>query len=140
MPLKGCGCVFLCPELDIAGQGETIEEARTNLREESDYLNRHRSYYDPAIGVFFYGGCCCCNLVPKAEIAGRYEKIFAAAGLTGAETFGGASHEQYTFPYYKNYIPDHLDRIAEAVRCLTRNGCKAVFFNECVLGNTAWEE
>lgn len=25
--------VSLCPELDIASQGETVEEARTNLRE-----------------------------------------------------------------------------------------------------------
>lgn len=27
------GYVALCPELDIASQGESIEEARTNLRE-----------------------------------------------------------------------------------------------------------
>jgi predicted RNase H-like HicB family nuclease len=27
------GYVSLCPELDIASQGETIEEARLNLRE-----------------------------------------------------------------------------------------------------------
>ena len=27
------GFVSLCPELDIASQGETIEEARQNLRE-----------------------------------------------------------------------------------------------------------
>jgi len=29
----GTGYVSLCPELDIASQGETIEEARDNLRE-----------------------------------------------------------------------------------------------------------
>ncbi len=27
------GYVSLCPEFDIASQGETVEEARTNLRE-----------------------------------------------------------------------------------------------------------
>lgn len=27
------GFVALCPELDIASQGDTVEEARTNLRE-----------------------------------------------------------------------------------------------------------
>ncbi|MHB8255017.1 MAG: type II toxin-antitoxin system HicB family antitoxin [Acidiferrobacter sp.] len=27
------GYVSLCPELDIASQGDTIEEARTNLKE-----------------------------------------------------------------------------------------------------------
>lgn len=30
---EGNGFVSLCPELDIASQGDTIEEARENLRE-----------------------------------------------------------------------------------------------------------
>lgn len=30
---EGNGYVSLCPELDIASQGDTIEEARKNLRE-----------------------------------------------------------------------------------------------------------
>ena len=30
---EGNGYVSLCPELDVASQGKTIEEARCNLRE-----------------------------------------------------------------------------------------------------------
>ncbi len=30
---EGDGWVALCPELDVASQGESIEEARANLRE-----------------------------------------------------------------------------------------------------------
>jgi predicted RNase H-like HicB family nuclease len=30
---EGNGYVSLCPEVDIASQGDTIEEARTNLQE-----------------------------------------------------------------------------------------------------------
>lgn len=30
---EGNGYVALCPEIDIASQGDTIEEARINLRE-----------------------------------------------------------------------------------------------------------
>jgi len=30
---EGAGYVSLCPELDIASQGDTIEEARENLQE-----------------------------------------------------------------------------------------------------------
>lgn len=30
---EGEGCVSLCPELDVASQGDTVEEARENLRE-----------------------------------------------------------------------------------------------------------
>ena len=33
MEREGDGYVALCPELDIASQGETVEEARDNLRE-----------------------------------------------------------------------------------------------------------
>jgi len=36
---EGDGYVSLCPELDVASQGKTIEEARDNLRE--------------ALGLFF---------------------------------------------------------------------------------------
>jgi predicted RNase H-like HicB family nuclease len=30
---EGNGYVSLCPELDVASQGDTIEQARTNLQE-----------------------------------------------------------------------------------------------------------
>lgn len=30
---EGDGYISLCPEVDIASQGDSIEEARTNLRE-----------------------------------------------------------------------------------------------------------
>ena len=30
---EGDGYVSLCPELDVASQGDTVEEAATNLRE-----------------------------------------------------------------------------------------------------------
>jgi predicted RNase H-like HicB family nuclease len=30
---EGVGYVSLCPELDIASQGDTVEQARDNLRE-----------------------------------------------------------------------------------------------------------
>ncbi|MCL5982725.1 MAG: type II toxin-antitoxin system HicB family antitoxin [Firmicutes bacterium] len=30
---EGDGYVALCPELDIASQGDTVEQARSNLRE-----------------------------------------------------------------------------------------------------------
>ena len=33
--------ISLCPELDIASQGDTPEEAKTNLIEAIDFLFRH---------------------------------------------------------------------------------------------------
>jgi predicted RNase H-like HicB family nuclease len=47
---EGDGYVSLCPELDVASQGETIEEARANLVE--------------AVELFF-------EAASEAEVAGR---------------------------------------------------------------------
>jgi hypothetical protein len=110
------------------------------FQEESNYMRKHSVRYDPELGIFFFGGLgCCCNLLPFPEISKRISATFANAERYGTEIFNAASHEQYTFPYYPNYIPDHLQRIEEAVRCLVSvGGCKPVFFHEGLLGNTAW--
>ena len=66
--------------------------------------------------------------------------MLSGAAAAGTEVFNFASHEQYSFPYYPNYLPDHQLRIETAARLLTEEGgCKMVFFNEGLLGNTAWE-
>ena len=111
-----------------------------DLIEESGYLAKHHCYYDPLLKIFFFmTNGICGNLVPLAEIPGKLEKTFAAAEKQGVEVFGNASHEQYTFPYYPNYLPDHMERLECASRVMYENGCKAVFFTEGVLGNTAWD-
>jgi predicted RNase H-like HicB family nuclease len=40
---EGEGYVSLCPELDIASQGETVEEARRNLAEALELFFEHAS-------------------------------------------------------------------------------------------------
>ena len=50
---EGDGYVSLCPELDIASQGETVETARDNLRE--------------ALELFF-------EVAPKEEVEKRMHK------------------------------------------------------------------
>ena len=45
------------------------------------------------------------------------------------------THEQYSFPSYFNYLPDHLERIETAIRTATEAGYKSVFFAEGFLGN-----
>ena len=40
---EGTGYVALCPELDIASQGDTIEEARNNIREAVELVLEHAS-------------------------------------------------------------------------------------------------
>jgi hypothetical protein len=45
------------------------------------------------------------------------------------------SHEQYCFPLYRNYIPDHFERIEAAIRSVTEQGYRPVFLHEGFLGN-----
>ena len=111
-----------------------------SINEEYDYIKRHNCYYDPTLGVFFLCSCCTCNLTPIEEIKKRFAKQKENAEKYKFEVFCAASHEQYTFPYYPNYIPDHLQRIECATRCLVEDlGCKPVFANDGIMGNTAWE-
>ncbi len=50
---EGDGYVALCPELDIASQGDTVEQARENLRE--------------ALELFF-------EVAPSEEVERRWNK------------------------------------------------------------------
>jgi len=77
------------------------------------------------------------NLYPVEVLT---QKIMAAANSPYYnETIGMATHEQYSFEYYFNYIPDHLDRIEACCRLVSELGYKPVFFAEGLLGNKAWE-
>lgn len=106
------------------------------FEEESVYLRNHGCYYDPMTGLFFFDESgICCNLVPLPEIPGKMAEIFNRLEPGGCEIFNSGSHEQYSFPYYPNYLPDHLDRIDCTARMYTEYGCKPVFFNEGLLGN-----
>ena len=43
---EGGGYVSLCPELDIASQGDTVEQARNNLTEALELFFEHASEYE----------------------------------------------------------------------------------------------
>ena len=74
-----------------------------------------------------------------AEIPKRFEAILKEADSLGTEALSFASHEQYTFSSYPNYLPDHMERIGLTARLFMEHGFKPVFFNDGLLGNTAWE-
>jgi hypothetical protein len=52
------------------------------------------------------------------------------------DVIGLASHEQYSFPFYHNYLPDHFERMDAVCRSVTEHGYKPVWFQEGFLGNT----
>ena len=113
-------------------------EEHFNVMEEISYLGNHKLMYNPHLDMTFFQGCCCANLVPLDVIPGRLEKALADSAAVGNEVFGLASHEQYTFPYYHNYIPDHMERLSKSIELMVEAGCKPVFFPDGFLGNEAW--
>ena len=106
--------------------------------EETDYLSKRFSFYDPSLDVIFFRGIICCNLVPLTDIPARFAAAMKNAERNGVEAINFASHEQYTFPSYPNYLPDHLDRIGLTARLFKENGFESVFFNDGLLGNRSW--
>ena len=106
--------------------------------DEAMYISDHNQYYDPDFGIFFGRSGNTCNLCPIDVLKARYAKMFEDAETSGNETFGALSHEQYTFPYYGNYLPDHFERMACASKLLVDYGCKPVYFAEGLFGNTSW--
>lgn len=97
------------------------------------YLQQKRACYDFAHDLCFVKNHVCCNLHSCAEIAARLQPLFNENPQV--EIIGLASHEQYSFPRYHNYIADHHERIDFAARLASEAGYRPVFFNEGFLGN-----
>ena len=106
--------------------------------ERSLYLAERRVIHDFGHGITFMIGDVCCNRY-TVEQAREFMAPRFADELNN-ELVGLASHEQYTFPFYRNYLPDHFDRMDDVLRAVTEHGYAPVWFHEGLLGNRAWEE
>jgi len=67
------------------------------------------------------------------ELKAQLNRLFADPKR---DVIYGMTHEQYFYPYYENYLPDHAERLETVVRMIAENGYKFVRFNEGFLGNT----
>ena len=105
------------------------------MQEEKDFMDKNIVYYDPQLGICFFHNTILCNLTPLAEIPKKYAEAIKRNEERGTEILGAGSHEQYTFPYYGNYLPDHMKRLETATRCMVEADYKPVFFSQGFLGN-----
>lgn len=105
---KGRGYIALCPQLDISSQGETIEQAKGNLREQlelfiesvpPDELKRH---LDQEVFV---------TSVDVSE--GEGERQGVSSGDTDSDSLSYLLHG-VTLPSYAKTYPD-LDKIAKLI-------------------------
>ena len=101
----------------------------------SEYLSRHDAWKDFDSGLVFSRIDLVCNSVPIDKIVGTLEPL--AQDPNTAEIMDLFTHEQYFWPFYKRYVPDHPQRLDTAIRWVTEHGYKPVFFHEGFLGGPA---
>jgi len=99
------------------------------------YLKQKRMLYDFDSGLIFFRSHLICNYYKPELIA----QMLRDAAAQNDPVISLETHEQYTFPGYFNFLPDHQARIESAIRTVTELGYKPVYFSEGLLGNTAWE-
>jgi len=113
------------------------DEWRVNYRMDpvrSEYLSRHDALKDFPSGIVFSKIDMVVNTTPLERIVPDLEKI--AEDPNQAEIFDLMTHEQYFWPFYANYLPDHARRVETAIRWVTEHGYEPVFLHEGFLGIT----
>ena len=94
----------------------------------SEYLSRHDALMDFGSGIVFSKVDIVCNSTPIEHVVRTLEPL--AGDPNQAEVMDLFTHEQYFWPFYSNYLPDHFERLDAAIRWVTENGYKPVFYHE----------
>ncbi len=98
----------------------------------SEYMSRHDAWKDFESGIVFSRVDIVCNSVPVDKIVPTLEP--QTKDPNTAEIIDLFTHEQYFWPFYSNYLPDHPKRLDIAIRWATEKGYKPVFLHEGFLG------
>jgi hypothetical protein len=100
--------------------------------ERSAYVLQHNAWKDFESGIVFTRDSMVCNTVPVDKIVGELESL--VKDPNAAEIVNLLTHEQYFWPFYYHYIPDHFQRIETAIRWVTEHGYMPVRYHEGFLG------
>ena len=100
----------------------------------SEYLSRHDALMDFDSGIVFSRVDIVCNSTPVERIVPTLEPF--TKDPNQAEIMDLFTHEQYFWPFYSHYLPDHFERLDVAIRWVTEHGYKPVFFHEGLLGGS----
>jgi len=111
------------------GKGDinyNLDDVRTR------YLDSHDAWKDFESGIVFSHVDIVVNSTRIDAIIPTLQQ--RAEDPNQAEIVDILTHEQYFWPFYHNYIPDHFQRLETAVRWATERGYKPVFLHEGFLG------
>jgi hypothetical protein len=132
-PLASRGVRVLSGLFRRHGSGWDINYRLDNER--SEYLSRHDVWHDFESGITFSKVDLVANNTPVERVAPTLAPL--ARDPNQAEIMDLFTHEQYFWPFYSRYLPDHAARAETAVRWVTEHGYKPVFFHEGFLGAPA---
>lgn len=99
------------------------------------YIAEQKAWYDFDTEMMLIHPSCCCNLDNTAQL----DKKITDSMAIGNNIMSLETHEQYCFPSYFNYMPDHIDRMRYAAKLAFEGGYEPVFFAQGLLGNLSWE-
>lgn len=97
-----------------------------------EYLSRHDALMDFDVDIVFSKIDVVCNTLPPEEVVKTLTPL--PDDPNTAEIMDLMTHEQYFWPFYQNYLPDHPQRVEAALRFVTDRGYKPVFLHEGFLG------
>jgi hypothetical protein len=99
-----------------------------------EYLNDNQGWMHFDTGIIFYNGMMpkTCEWTPVDEMESAIlERISIPAK---SHLINIAGHEQYWWPFYKNFVPDIYERWATALRLVVERGYKPVWIEDGFFG------
>lgn len=89
------------------------------------YLDEQDAWYHFDKGLLFSKIDLCCNRVPLKDTLPTLQRAYDNPNTREVMDLG--THEQYFWPFYKNYMPDHAQRLDRTFRFVTERGYRAIF-------------
>lgn len=130
-PLYERGVRVLSGYFRKGAQGQYDVNYRWDERR-SEYVFRRDAWKDFDSGIVFSRIDIVCNSTPVDQTVPVLAPLVKDPNT--AEIMDLFTHEQYFWPFYRNFIPDHAQRLDAAIGYVTEQGYKPVFFHEGFLG------
>lgn len=103
-----------------------LDEPRCSFLEHNRLLVHYPS------NVVFSRIACVVNTTKIEDIVPKLKREIGSP--ENAEVIDLLTHEQYFWPFYRNFIPDHEQRLDTAIKFLTDNGYEPAFYHQGFLG------
>jgi len=96
--------------------------------ERSSYIFHNEALKDFATGIIFSRVDLICERTPISQISSVLESL--RNNPSQAEVMNLMTHEQYFWPFYSNYRPDHFQKLDTVLKWIVENGYECVFLQD----------